>query len=61
IVSEHFCYWAGLFFQDNFCHALVTGQCVTKIILKKQPRPRAEMLRNDPRNMKKMTPEHTII
>ncbi len=58
VVPEHFCSWAGLFFQDNFCHGLVTGQSVTEIILKNQLRPRAEMFRNDPRNMIKMTPEH---
>ncbi len=22
VVSEHFCSWAGLIFQDNFCHGL---------------------------------------
>ncbi len=59
VVSEHFCSWAGLIFQDNFCHGLVTGQSVTEIILKSQLRPRAEMFRNDPRNMKKMTSERT--
>ncbi|HJO96328.1 MAG TPA: hypothetical protein QF753_23280, partial [Victivallales bacterium] len=60
-VSEHFCSWAGLLFQDNFCHALTSDQCVTKIILKKQPRPIAEMFRNDPRKYEKNTPEHTNI
>ena len=56
VVSEHFCSWAGLLFQDNFCHALTSDQSVTEIILKKQPRPRAEMFRNDPRNVKKWRP-----
>ena len=56
VVSEHFCSWAGLFFQDNFCHWLTSDQSVTKIILKKQPRPRTEMFWNDPRNVKKLRP-----
>jgi len=31
-LSEHF--WRGWFVKDNICHALVTGQSMTKIILK---------------------------
>jgi hypothetical protein len=58
VVSEHFCSWAKLIFQDNFCHGLTSDQSVTEIILKNQPRPRAEMFRHDPRNMIKITPEH---